>query len=172
MARVEIINTPIRKYPYKTRKGLSENQIKKGLRKEGWTVWRGGSINLIRRIDEQYPNVAKSYSKLKELLEDKYTEETVDKLCYLCDVSHGMPDFLCYHPFKGFKFVECKLGNEQLSARQLKAVMYLREELGFEVEVRKLVEDSTKTRKQILFIHPDKKWKKTVEKQSVLNGKF
>lgn len=168
MARVNVINTPIKKFPYKSRKGLSESQIRRLLEREGWMVWRGGSINLINRLDEQYPNVAVAYTKLKELLEENYTELTVDRLCYMCDVNHGMPDFLCYHPARGFKFVECKLGHEQLSARQLSSIMFLREELGFDVEVRKLVEDCTKARRQLLFIRPGMKWKKTVEKQAVL----
>jgi hypothetical protein len=55
-----------------------------------------------------------------------------------------MPDFICYR-YGVFKFVECKLGYETLSARQKKCIPKLQEQ-GFIVEVHKLVDAPTKTR--------------------------
>lgn len=94
-----------------------------------------------------YPNVKKKYQQLAELIEEIYGERALDFLCYLCSVHHGMPDLVCYNPtLQQFKFVECKLGHEQLSGRQVMTIKRI-QDAGFKVEVHKLVEECTKTRK-------------------------
>jgi hypothetical protein len=114
---------------YKSNRKLSEKIIKRKLEKEGWTVWRGGSLNAHR--SENYPNVIKKYSLLDTLLGEK-----LELLQYLCEVHHGMPDFFCHR--KGeCKFVECKFENEQLNALQKKCIARLMQE-GYIVEVHKL----------------------------------
>jgi hypothetical protein len=126
------------KRSYKSHRRLSENQLRIKLEKSGWTVWRGGYLNCLRE-DELYPNAYRKYSMLYDILEDR-----LDFLQYLCVIHHGMPDFLCYR--KGeLKFVECKLGNEQLSNAQKKCIAKLQEN-GFRVEVHKFVFHSTKIR--------------------------
>lgn len=71
----------------------------------------------------------------------------LDYLSYMSTVNHGMPDYICYHPhLKQLKFVECKLGHEQLSVRQIQTIHKLQDK-GLQVEVHKLVEPCTKTRK-------------------------
>ncbi len=69
-----------------------------------------------------------------------------------------MPDLVCYNPaLKQFKFVECKLGHEGLSDRQVVTIQRLQEE-GFQVEIHKLVEECTKTRKaEVNLVTKEKK---------------
>lgn len=131
------------KAPSHKRKGMSEREIRRLLEKRGWKVWRGSLISILRR-DELYPNVKRKYELLRELL-NLHHPGTFELLEYLCAVHHGIPDFLAFHSQQGFRFVECKLGHEQLSARQ-KACITKLQELGFEVEVWKLVEECTKLR--------------------------
>ena len=137
---VKVVCVPIPKS--KTKFGLSEKHAKKRLEKSGWEVWRGGNIGLQRRY-ETYLNVKRKYEKLSDLLNKQYPEQH-DYLMLLCAVHHGMPDFLC-HRNGVFKFVECKLGYESLSKRQKVCINKLLQ-LGFAVEVHKIVEKQTKTR--------------------------
>ncbi|MBU1976145.1 MAG: hypothetical protein KKG59_07115 [Nanoarchaeota archaeon] len=126
----------------KNRAGLSEKRLRQRLEKQGWTVWLGSSIGVTRK-DEVYPNVRKKYELLNRLIE-KYFPGKLEELQYLCHAHHGIPDFLCYR-HGVFKFVECKLGHEQLSSRQRVCIARL-QEMGFAVEVHKLVDDCTKAR--------------------------
>lgn len=152
---------PIRNYPYQSRHGLSESQLKRRLEKQGWKVWRGGFIHAFN--GDVYASVKKRYMLLEGLLKEVFGAPTWETLAYLSAVHHGMPDFICYHPtLKQFKFVECKLGHEQLSARQVLTIQKLRQ-LGLETEVHKLVEPCTKTREanvDLIF-----KKKEVVEKE-------
>ena len=148
---------------YKNRKGLSEKILKKRLEKQGWTVWRGGLINIIRN-SEIYPSVRKKYALLCILL--KKHDKNLEYLQYICEVHHGMPDFICYRNNK-FKFVECKLGYESLSKRQKKCIKKL-QDLGFKVEVHKLVEKQTKTR--LANINLNTGQKKIIAKQSMIRN--
>ena len=147
---------PIRKYSYKSRQGLAELQLRKRLEKQGWQVWRGGFVHAIAA--DIYPAVKRKYVQLAELIVELYGDKALDLLCYLCTVHHGMPDLVCYNPaLKQFKFVECKLGHEGLSDRQVVTIKRLQEE-GFKVEVHKLVEECTKTRKaEVNLITKEKK---------------
>ena len=88
-------------------------------------------------------------------------------LRYFSNVQHGMPDFICYKN-RQFKFVECKLGYESLSKRQKKCIQKLLD-LGFEVEVHKLVETCTKARRAVMNIENGKKL--VMEKQTRLKAK-
>lgn len=134
----------MRNYPYKTRHRLSETQLRKRLEKQGWKVWRGGFVHAFSL--ELYPNVRRWYWQLKNLICEMYGEPTWESLCYISYVHHGMPDFICYHPIlKECKFVECKLGHEQLSKRQVLTIQKL-DRLGFVTEIHKLVDPCTKTR--------------------------
>jgi len=144
---VKFIYVPIAK-KYKSNRGLSERLIRKRLEGEGWEVWRGGFLHAPRM--EVYPNVLKKYKRLEHLIDPA----TLDHLQYLCVVHHGMPDFLCYRD--GFKFVECKLGHEQLSKVQ-KLCIPLLKKLGFPVEVHKMVFDCTKDRVALVNIKNGKK---------------
>ena len=136
-----ILFIPHRNFPA-NRRGYSEKVIRRRLEKQRWTVWRGGIIGC--HTEDVYPNVQRKYQLLQELL-DEHRPGLVDELTYLAKVHHGMPDFFCFR--KGeWKFVECKLGHEQLSNRQKHCARKL-QELGFRVEVHKLAEDCTKTRK-------------------------
>jgi len=129
--------------PSARRKGMSERELRRRLERHGWIVWRGDCLNILRR-EELWPNVKKKYTLLKELL-DKHYPGTFELLEYSCAVHHGLPDFLCFHKAQGFRFIECKLGHEQLLPSQKKCIRKL-QKIGFEVEVHKLVEDCTKTR--------------------------
>ncbi len=132
-----------RSLPARKRRGLSERELRRKLERRGWSVWRGGLLNILRR-DELYPVVRRKYARLKGLLGTRHPG-AFELLEYLCAVHHGMPDFLCHHPAKGFRFVECKLGHEQLSQRQKRCIRKL-QTIGFDVEVWKLVERCTKAR--------------------------
>ena len=122
---------------YKSNRRLSERIVRQRLERAGWTVWRGGALAIHR--DECYPNVHRKYSILDELLGEK-----LELLQLFCAVHHGMPDYFCHR--KGeFKFVECKLGHEQLSRLQKRCIARLKAE-GFTVEVHKLVFPETKLR--------------------------
>ncbi|HLD33612.1 MAG TPA: VRR-NUC domain-containing protein [Candidatus Nanoarchaeia archaeon] len=155
---VKVVCVPIPKS--KTKFGLSEKHAKKRLEKSSWEVWRGGSIGLQRRYDS-YPNVKKKYEKLSQLL-DKHHPEFHEYLMLLCAVHHGMPDFLCYRNGV-FKFVECKVGYESLSKRQKVCINKLLQ-LGFAVEVHKIVEKQTKTRVADLNVVTGMKTIKDVQK--------
>ncbi|MBW2970417.1 VRR-NUC domain-containing protein [Candidatus Woesearchaeota archaeon] len=155
---------PIRKYPYKTRQGLAELQLRKRLEKQGWKTWRGGFVHAIAA--DVYPAVKKKYVQLAELIVELHGNRALDLLCYLCTVHHGMPDLVCYNPaLKQFKFVECKLGHEGLSQRQVATIQKL-QEAGFIVEVHKLVEECTKTRKAKVNLAT--KEKRIIEKEMTL----
>jgi len=130
------------------RKGLAERELKARLERQGWTVWRGELIGILRNEEGPdgegiYPNVRKKYELLGELLERHHPEKK-EYLEYLAAVHHGLPDFLCFR-LNVFKFVECKLGHEQLRHSQKKCIPKLLA-MGFEVEVHKLVEECTKVR--------------------------
>jgi hypothetical protein len=126
----------IKNFSYKTRRGLSEKQIKKKLQDQGWIIWRGAYIPRKEDLEDRYPNVKKHYEKLIDWLEEDF--DYMDELRYLSQVHHGMPDFICYHPaLKQWKYVECKLENEQPSIRQLCTIARL-ESMGFIVELHKL----------------------------------
>ena len=155
---------PMKKYPYKSRHGLAELQLRKRLEKQGWHVWRGGFVHAIAA--DVYPAVKKKYLQLAELIMEQYGERTLDFLCYLCTVHHGMPDLVCYNPaLNQLKFVECKFGHESLSNRQVLTIKRLID-AGFAVEVHKLVEDCTKTRKANIDLVTKKK--KILEKELTL----
>jgi DNA polymerase-2 len=144
---------------YADNKGLSEHLLKKRLEKSGWIVWRGGSIHILRQ-EEIFPNVLKKYSLLRKLM-DPVLFETLE---YFSSTHHGMPDFLCFRNGM-FKFVECKFRHEQLSDRQKKCIARL-QNLGFTVEVHKLVDHQTKLRlAQVNIATNDKK---VLEKQCAL----
>jgi hypothetical protein len=149
----------------RTNYGLSELQVKAKLLKEGWEVWRGGNIGITRRA-ELYPNVERKYRRLCELLEQDYPKQ-LELLQYLCHVHHGMPDYVCYRRGE-WKFVECKLYHEQLSKRQKTCITKL-QSLGFIVEVHKLIDHRTKTRKAEINLATGKK--KIKEHQLTLNSK-
>jgi len=139
------IYVPRRNYPYKSRRGLAESQLKKRLEKQGWMVWRGGFFHAIN--GDLYPVVRRKYVQLVQLIKELYNANLYDYLCYLDTVHHGMPDYIAYHPqLQKLKFVECKLGHEQLSVRQIQTIHCLQDK-GFNVEVHKLVDPCTKTRK-------------------------
>ncbi len=162
--KVITVYVPMRKYPYKSRYGLAELQLRKRLEKQGWMVWRGGFVHAIAA--DVYPAVKKKYLQLAELVVELYGEKALDLLCYLCTVHHGMPDLVCYNPaLQQFKFVECKFGHEQLSSRQVMTIKRLHD-AGFQVEVHKLVEDCTKTRKANVDLITKKK--KVLEREMTL----
>lgn len=124
------------------RRGLSERHLRKRLEHNGWDTWRGGSLSFTRK--HRYPVVLKKYEKLRTLLEREHPLR-VSELYYICEIHQGMPDLICYRDGH-FKFVECKLGHEQLSKRQKACIIQLGM-LGFHVEVHKLVGHCTKIRR-------------------------
>ncbi|MFH1642930.1 MAG: DNA polymerase domain-containing protein [Nanoarchaeota archaeon] len=136
-----------KKYP--TNRGLSERLIKKRLEKDGWIVWKGSLIDILKWNNDPYPNVLRKYAKLTELLR-KYYPNKIEELYYLNHVHHGMPDFLCYKNGE-FKFIECKFLYESLSKLQKRCVAKLFE-LGFNVEVHKIVDHRTKTREAEVYV--------------------
>jgi len=144
------------------KRGLSERIVKQRLEKQGFLVWRGGFL-YATKTDDPYPNVYKKY-KLVEGLLDKYKPGTKEPLQYMCRVNHGMPDYLIFR--RGFfKFVECKLIYEQVSWRQKICISKV-QKLGFEVEVHRVVNDSTKTRRAEIDLFTGEK--KVIEKQDIL----
>jgi len=146
---------------YQERKGLSERLLRKRLERQGYEVWRGGALNILKR-DEIYPNVKIKYERLFQLL-NKHKPNTLETLQYYCH-QHGMPDFITFRD-KKFKFIEAKLCHEPLSKRQKKCILRL-QKLGFEVEVHTLVDHRTKTRTQLIDHRSGNK--KIIEKQLVL----
>jgi DNA polymerase-2 len=155
--QVKHVYVPIRK-KFESYGGVSEKELRKRLGKQGWIVWKSALINIIND-EEVYPNVRRKYEKLHGLLDDR-----LEMLRYICHVHHGLPDFICYR--NGiFKFVECKLGHEQLSDSQKKCIPKLID-MGFDVEVHKLVHDCTKTR--IADVNLKYQIKNVVEKQTAV----
>jgi len=142
LVRVLCLPIPVQ---YTRRRGMSERYVRRRMEKEGWTVWRGGMINVLRG-DDVYLNVRKKYHLLERVLQ-KYTPGVLEELQYLCSVHHGMPDFLCFRGGQ-FLFVECKLEYERLSKRQKLCIQKL-QKMGFSVEVHRLVGDPTKTREAV-----------------------
>ena len=153
------------KRTYKKNRGLAERQLRKRLEDAGWLVWRGGFIHA-PDFDDLYPNVERKYTMLKRLLAVHHPGR-YDDLCYFSRIQKGMPDFLCYRG--EFIFVECKFLHEQLSSRQKKCLPRL-QQLGFTVEVHKLVDHRTKTRRVWYDIETGKK--KIIEKQCRLRLKW
>lgn len=162
---IKFVYVPIPK-SYATRHGLAEKKLRQRLEKQSWTVWRGSAFNILKMLDS-YPNVVRKYTLLLELIV-KHHPNKLEELQYLCAVHHGMPDFVCFRNGK-FKFVECKLGHEQLSMRQKKCIKKL-QQLGFEVEVHKLVEPGTKLR--TAMVNPMNNDKRVIEKQQRLKLKW
>jgi len=161
---------PVLFLPYKgnweNRRGLSEKVIRRRMERQRWIVWRGGIIGVQKEL-EIYPNVKRKYQLLAELMEE-HKPGLLETLEYLAKVHHGMPDFLCFR--KGeWKFIECKLGHEQLSNRQKHCIRKL-QELGFHVEVHKLAEDCTKTRRMELNLDTGEKI--MLEKQMKIKKKY
>ena len=151
---------PVRKFP-DSKRGLSEKLLKRRLEKQGWIVWRGGSFNVLRK-DDIYPNVRRKYEKLRGLMKRGHFEY----FQYLCSVHHGMPDFFCYRNGE-FKFVECKLQYEQLSELQ-KVCMRKLQQMGYNVEMHKLVDYRTKTLKAGYDLNTGEKI--VLQKQSTLKN--
>jgi len=144
---------PMRK-AFPDRHGLAEREIKRRLEKQGWIVWRGELVGLLRHArnhpeQELYANVKKKYELLELLLNDHHPSR-LDDLQYLSAVHHGMPDYLCYRQGR-FLFVECKLCHEQLSRAQKFTIRRL-QALGFGIEVHKLVDHRTKLRSAAVSI--------------------
>ncbi|MEK6849867.1 MAG: VRR-NUC domain-containing protein [Nanoarchaeota archaeon] len=165
--KITTIYVPIRNYPYMTRRGLSELQLRRRLEKQGWQVWRGGFLHA---ASGYFPSVKKKYDFLFGLLKELTNEDTVQRLCYLSSVHHGMPDFLCYNSAtKQFKFVECKLGHEALSQRQVVTISKLHD-AGFVTEVHKLVDACTKTRRAVVNISLGTK--QVMEKEMTLKTRW
>lgn len=158
---IKFFYIPIKR-TYKTNKGLSEKLIKNRLIKQGWEVWRGGFLHATRR-EEIYSNVESKYRKLDFLSKDK-----LEYLQYLSRIHHGMPDFFCKR-YDEYKFVECKLGNEQLAEIQKKCIKILILK-GFKVEVHKLAFHSTKIREAIVNIYSNEK--QIIEKQERLKLRY
>ncbi|MFW5746974.1 MAG: DNA polymerase domain-containing protein [Nanoarchaeota archaeon] len=144
---------------HKTRSGLSERRLKARLQRMGWEVWRGGLFHVMRH-GALFPNVEKKYHKLFDLM-DHHHPGVRPKLEYLSAVHKGMPDFIAFRNGQ-FLFVECKLGHEQLSNRQRFCIKRL-QELGFVVEVHKLVDECTKSCTAKIDLHT--KEKRVEEKQ-------
>lgn len=140
---------PLRRFnPRGSRRGMAERLVKAQLLRTGWEVWRGAGFNLIRASDV-FPNVHRKYSRLKELVEIE-RPGSWDVLGLWSAVHHGMPDLIAYR--RGtLKFVECKLGHEQLNDYQRKCLPKL-QALGFRVEVHKIVDECTKTREAVINI--------------------
>jgi hypothetical protein len=130
------------------RRGLSERLVRRHLERHGWLVWRG-QLLLFPPDEETYPNVRRKYERLRQLLERKHPR-ILDALAFLAQEHYGVPDFLCYK-LGQFKFVECKLGHEQLSMRQRRCIIFL-VSLGFDVEVHKVVGPETKARRALVDI--------------------
>jgi len=135
---------PLRRFsPRGSRRGMAERFIKAQLLREGWEVWRGNGMNLLRGL-ETFPNVKRKYERLKKRLGIE-RQGSWELLGLYAAVHHGMPDFICYR--RGvLKFVECKLGHEQLNDYQKLCLPKL-QALGFTVEVHKIVDACTKTRR-------------------------
>ena len=127
-------------------RGLAEYVIRKRLERHGWTVWRGGCIG-IARCDDIYPRVLRKYWLLERFLEQT-RPGTIETLRYYAETQHGMPDFLCYR-HGTWKFVECKFCHEQLSPCQKRCIPRL-VQLGFVVEVHKLIGPGTKLRRALV----------------------
>lgn len=138
---------------HESHNGLSEKLLAKRLERQGWNIWKGGLIGILRN-QEHYPNVERKYRRLYALLH-KHHPGTLEHLQYIAAVHHGMPDFLCYRNGQ-FKFVECKFGHEQLSRVQKRCVARL-QEMGFAVEVHKLVRECTKTRAAAVYLPGNQK---------------
>lgn len=129
------------KYFSKQKKGLSESYVKKLLERKGFVVWRSEYFHL--DFTEHYYNVRKKYDRLRDLL-DKFHPGVLDELKYLNHVHHGMPDFIVFKDNK-FMFIECKFNHEQLMIGQRKCISKLLD-LGFQVEIYKLVHPKTRAR--------------------------
>jgi len=164
-AVVRTVFVPLMKH-YAKRVGLSERLLRRRLEKTGWIVWRGGSIHLSRNA-ELYPTVRKKYALLSALL-NKHRPGMLERLQYICAVHHGMPDFICYCNGQ-FKFVECKLGHEQLSTRQKTCLQKLKH-LGFRVEIHRLADPCTKARLADVDLCTGKRI--ILEKQTVLRARL
>ena len=147
---------------YDDYRGVSETLIKRDLEKRGWTVWRGGLIHIAGKSHD-YPNVQRKYQILAELL-DKHHPDVRDHLAYICLVHHGMPDFICFRDNK-FLFVECKLAYETVKTGQRICAQKLTE-LGFEVQIHRIVHDATKVR--VAYVTPDMKRVQIMDKQTKL----
>lgn len=122
---------------------MAERLLRAHFERNGWTVWRGGFLHQLRATDI-YPNVKQKYARLRILVEQE-RRDSWESLQLLCAVHHGMPDFVVYR--RGvLKFVECKLGHEQLGEYQKRCLPRLKK-MDFVVEVWKVVDECTKVRR-------------------------
>ena len=148
---------------YAERKGLSERLIRRMLERQGWLVWRASSIGAHTRPDA-WPNVKRKYGMLEGLL----PQGQHAYLTYLNTVHHGLPDYLC-HRRGEWKFVECKMGHEQLLESQERCIPKLQAR-GFPVEVFVLAEPCTKARRGTL--HLDTRAKEVHDRQLRLKRRW
>lgn len=151
----------------KNRKTLSEKLTKRHLEKRGWKVWRGGSFNA-HKDEDAYPNVKLAYERLNTLME-RHHPAHAETLRYLCHVHHGMPDFVAYKNGR-FKFIECKLIYESLSARQKRCIVKL-VEMGFMVEIYRIVDKRTRIRKANVDITNGKKEQLEIQERLLFTRK-
>lgn len=158
--RVRERTLPVHDSPKRT--GLSERLARRRLEKRGYEVWRGGILDITRRLGSEYPAVRRKYARLCALLNAHHPGK-LEELQYLCAVHHGMPDFLCLKSGR-FVFVECKLQHEQLSPRQKKCFPKLLA-LGFEVEVHRIADARVRTRAAEFL--PDGR-KRVLERQRII----
>jgi len=145
---------------------MAERLLRAHFEKAGWTVWRGGFLHQLAATDI-YPNVKRKYSRLQKLLEQERPKHW-ELLQLFCAVHHGMPDFIVYRQGV-LKFIECKLGHEQLGNYQKQCLPRLKK-LGFTVEVWKIVDDCTKTRRAKINILTGEKT--ICEKQERLKQRY
>lgn len=115
-----------------TNRGHAETIIRRALQRDGWKVWRGGF--LILGLQSEYERLRNKYQQAKDIVIQQHGEGMWECLSTLAKY-RGMPDFFCYHPIlRTTKFIECKLGYEQLSTYQ-RRTLHVLTNWGFDVEV-------------------------------------
>lgn len=160
------------KFPYVSRKGLSERLVKCYLQKKGYEVYRSvriiGKEYSLRYI--MYDNVQRAYDRVESLLrrklQDKYERFCEEITC------KGLPDFFVYRrrPVEEWIFVEVKLEHESIKPCQ--SIMLKRlEEIGFLCRIIRIKKASYV--KVAKAVWDGNRWvKRVIEKQQKLKKRY
>jgi len=116
----------LKKYPYKSRKGLSEKVAKNYFEKKGYKVFRGTMI-LGKHFSinyELYDNVKKKYDILERILLRKLGLDIYFLRNLLIEIK-GIPDYFIYRNKQDNFFAEIKLEHESVKLHQLECMKIL-----------------------------------------------
>ena len=139
----------LKRYPYKTRRHLSERLVRAYFQKKGYEVFRGRSVfdSEFSSHHGLFENVRRTYDRLEEILDEKLGSNLQ---AFRETLTSGIPDFLIHRPGE-YIFVEVRLEHEPIQSHHLSSMAFL-EGFGFDVMVLRV---KTKPYRLQVKVDPD-----------------